>query len=278
MARIVLAMAWRRALFGLLAIALGGWASPAPAQTVRYVLTAESRLTTICHGCDPGEIQSRPLTGSFEVSVLPGDAYGVAAVTGIAWRSDAQTVTGSGFLQRFADGRMAVVLDARVNGVPVLLTSGRRQASTAQTMRLRLSSAQGSRGGFVVTLVAAPERDGASDGDGDGLADQVDSCPTAANADQADADGDGVGDACDACPDTAAASPVLASGCAIEQACPCEGPSLEEEWTGQRAYVQCVARMLKSMRQSGLLGKGEIRLRLQDAVRSGCGRRILAMR
>jgi hypothetical protein len=31
------------------------------------------------------------------------------------------------------------------------------------------------------------------------------------------------------------------------------------------------------MRQSGLLGKSEIRLRLQDAVRSGCGRRILAM-
>jgi len=145
-------------------------------------------------------------------------------------------------------------------------------------MRLRLSSAKGDRGGFVVALVAAPQRDGATDTDGDGLADEADSCPAAANADQADGDGDGVGDACDTCPGTAAASPVLASGCAIEQACPCDGPGADEEWADQRAYVQCVARALKSMRRGGLLGKGEIRLRLQDAVRSGCGRRILAMR
>jgi hypothetical protein len=37
------------------------------------------------------------------------------------------------------------------------------------------------------------------DGDGDGVSDDVDNCPTIANADQVDSDGDGVGDACDNC-------------------------------------------------------------------------------
>lgn len=37
-----------------------------------------------------------------------------------------------------------------------------------------------------------------SDGDGDGIADDADNCPDAANADQADLDGDGAGDVCDA--------------------------------------------------------------------------------
>lgn len=270
-------MRWRRALFGLFALAVGTLAAPAHAQTVRYVLTAESRLTTYCTGCDPAESTSSPLSGSFEVSVLPGDAYAVAAVTGIAWRSAAVAITGSGFLQRFADERMAVVLDARFDGVPVLLTSGRRQASTAQEIRLRLSSARGAAHAFAVTLVAVPETPGAPDADGDGIADDVDTCPTIANPDQLDGDGDGVGDACDACAASAADGPVLADGCAIEQACPCDGPAADREWPDQRAYVQCVARALKALRLGGHLGKREIRLRLQDAVRSGCGRRVLAM-
>lgn len=40
----------------------------------------------------------------------------------------------------------------------------------------------------------------AGDSDGDGTCNDVDNCPTVANADQADSDGDGVGDACDQCP------------------------------------------------------------------------------
>lgn len=38
---------------------------------------------------------------------------------------------------------------------------------------------------------------GATDTDGDGVADDVDNCPADANSDQADSDGDGIGDACD---------------------------------------------------------------------------------
>lgn len=42
----------------------------------------------------------------------------------------------------------------------------------------------------------------APDGDGDGVPDTVDNCPTTPNADQSDRDGDGVGDACDStCPE-----------------------------------------------------------------------------
>lgn len=39
------------------------------------------------------------------------------------------------------------------------------------------------------------------DADGDGVADDADNCPSAANPDQRDTDGDGRGDACDACAD-----------------------------------------------------------------------------
>ena len=102
---------------------------------------------------------------------------------------------------------MAVVLDARFNGVPVLLTSGRRQASTAREIRLRLSSAKGAKHAFAVTLVAVPETPGAPDADGDGIADDADNCPTVANPDQLDSDGDGVGDACDACAEHAGRQP-----------------------------------------------------------------------
>ncbi len=46
-----------------------------------------------------------------------------------------------------------------------------------------------------------PDECQAGDGDGDGVADILDNCPTIANPDQADNDGDGVGDACEiTCP------------------------------------------------------------------------------
>ena len=41
---------------------------------------------------------------------------------------------------------------------------------------------------------------GGTDGDGDGVADATDNCPTVANPDQHDHDGDGRGDVCDVCP------------------------------------------------------------------------------
>jgi hypothetical protein len=57
----------------------------------------------------------------------------------------------------------------------------------------------------TVTLTAGGA---AADGDGDGVPDTLDNCPTVANASQADADADGVGDACD----TDAGCPLGTSG------------------------------------------------------------------
>jgi hypothetical protein len=50
----------------------------------------------------------------------------------------------------------------------------------------------------LVFLAGPPCASQGGDADGDGICDDVDNCPTAANPDQADADADGIGDACDA--------------------------------------------------------------------------------
>ena len=65
----------------------------------------------------------------------------------------------------------------------------RATASNGQTMSPRSLSLS-----FRITGTGTC---GPVDGDGDGVADDVDNCPSVANADQADADGDGVGDLCD---------------------------------------------------------------------------------
>lgn len=48
---------------------------------------------------------------------------------------------------------------------------------------------------WALTVVDVPEPPG--DSDGDGVADDVDNCPSVPNPDQADSDGDGTGDACE---------------------------------------------------------------------------------
>jgi hypothetical protein len=268
----------RRALIPLLALLAWAVPRPAEARTVHYVLTAESRIALLCQGCDPSSVASAPLSGSFDVTEMPVPSeYAVDALTGLHLQSAGIALTGAGFVQRLGADRMAMVIEARLNDLDVLLTSGRRQPVRPGEIRMQIASPKGAQSGVRLTIVAVPAAADGNDADGDGIADSADNCPQVANPTQTDSDGDGVGDACDVCAATPSGDTVLADGCSLGQKCPCDGPAPDREWGSQHDYVQCVAGQLKALRQQHHLGKSEIRLLLQDAVHSGCGRRVIAL-
>jgi hypothetical protein len=67
-----------------------------------------------------------------------------------------------------------------------------------------------------------------NDGDGDGVPDMVDNCPTVSNASQQDGDSDGVGNDCDNCPTVPNPGQADADLDGLGDACdldPCEEPS-----------------------------------------------------
>ncbi len=78
------------------------------------------------------------------------------------------------------------------------------------------ASAQVEANSVVVTFSGTPAP---PDGDGDGVPDDADNCPSASNADQADADGDGRGDACDNCPTVANPNQADSDGDGVGDAC-----------------------------------------------------------
>jgi hypothetical protein len=95
-------------------------------------------------------------------------------------------------------GQLRAILPAVDQPVRVGVTAGKLAAATTVVAR-------------AGSEVEAPLRLSSltPDGDGDGVPDSIDDCPTVPNPDQSDADGDGVGDAC-ASPD-ASAPPDLAA-------------------------------------------------------------------
>jgi hypothetical protein len=250
-------------------------AARADAYSIRYVLTDESSVVHYCKECPNPFGDQQRLAGEFYLTVL--QAPGLEAVTAVSWRGESLSITGTGFLQRFASDQLAVVIDARVNEKRVLLTSGHRQSTLPGEIRVRLASPRDAAEGYVVALVARPVAADGADGDGDGVPDGIDNCPSLVNPGQEDADRDGVGDGCDDCAETDAGDPVLRSGCSPEQLCPCDGPTDGEEWASQRDYMQCIARSLKVLSERKKISRSRVRELIQEAVRSGCGRRELAL-
>jgi hypothetical protein len=262
---------------GLALLGVLGSPTAALAQTVRYVLTADSRVVQRCAACAT-DGHAEPLTGAFDVTLMPVPSeHAVEAVTAIAWESASLRVQGAGFLQRVGD-RLAMVVDARINGTPALLTTRRRQPTPSDRLRIVLVTPAAGETTYVFTVDARPVAAAGPDGDADGLLDATDNCPANPNATQADADTDRVGDACDACAQSAPMVPVTADGCALAQLCPCDGPTPDATWEDPRAYSGCVTRALRTLRRQGRISRREAARLLRDAMRAGCGRRVLARR
>ena len=146
----------------------------------------------------------------------------------------------------------------------------------------------------------------AADTDGDGIADDVDNCPTVANASQRDTDGDGigdrcdncrlianplqedtdgdgVGDACDQCASTTADVPqsdgsfriaVSGDGCSVSQRCPCDGPpDVDVNWRNHGQYLKCVGKHALRFSVRQLITNTERSALIRTAAQSTCGKR-----
>lgn len=256
-------------------------ADGAAAETRRYLLNPGSTITSVCLPCNEAPPAPEALMGTFEVTVVPGQTLvDFAAVTGVDLSSANHRVLGHGFLQRVGPDRQAMVLDTQIDGTPVLLTSGQRQAVSTDGLSIVLSSARAAARTYVLVLRASEAEPEGPDFDADGVLDQTDNCPHLANLDQRDGDGDGVGDDCDACVATAAdtSPPLTADGCSLSDLCPCDGPRGGGAWAAPRAYLRCVSRAARAWRMSGQLSRPEGLALLRRAARSGCGRMLVALR
>jgi hypothetical protein len=255
------------------------WSLAALADSAHYVLRPGSSITAVCNGCTAPPAAPEPLSGSFDVTLLPVDsAFDVAAVTNLSLTSKRFTITGNGFLQRLGGDRQKMVLDAQVNDGKALLTSGRRQQVVGRDIHIVLSSGRTAPEAYVVVISASPVYSQPPDGDADGAADARDNCPADANTDQSDTDADGVGDACDRCGETLAASVITNDGCSVEQLCPCDAPAGGDHWDNQGQYLRCVSQATRSLRREGQISRGESLRMIRRAAGSGCGRTVVALR
>jgi len=247
------------------------------AQTIEYLLRPSSQIRRVCNPCDGEPTKPEELHGKFDLTVMAiPNAYAIEAVTGVSWHSAEFHITGAGFLERLGNNRISMVVDAVINGEPVLLTSASHPTGTGTNFRLTLSSPSDAPISVEIDVVAFANATDSPDADADGIPDVLDLCPYHRETQQGDVDLDGIGNACDTCPGTALGAAVLSNGCSIEQTCPCSGPQPGQLWEDQRAYVGCVARVLKTLASAEQITREQARKMAQTAVRSGCGMPVIA--
>lgn len=252
--------------------------SSSTAQTIEYLLRPVSQIRRICTDCPDGEKAAQPLSGTFDLTVMPiPEAYAIEAITGVHWNSPSFRITGAGFLERLGRDRISMVVDARVNDQQVLLASAAHPtAESGGDLRLTLMSPPDSPVAIEIEVVAFANRTDGPDIDADGIPDSLDLCPRVPDDRQSDADLDGLGDPCDVCPGSLFGEAVLPDGCSVEQACPCAGPRTGMQWQSQKEYVTCVARALKFLAETEEITREQARRMVQAAVSSGCGMPAIA--
>jgi hypothetical protein len=86
-----------------------------------------------------------------------------------------------------------------------------------------------------------------------------------------DLDGDGVPDSLDTCPNTPLCSVVDSSGCSIDQLAPCEGPASGGSWKNHGQYIAAVAQAAEHFLAEGLISQDEKDAIVASAAQSPCG-------
>jgi hypothetical protein len=83
-----------------------------------------------------------------------------------------------------------------------------------------------------------------------------------------DGDGDGVLDGADACPTSSAGELVDATGCAV---CPCDAMRDGTRWASRYAYLRCVRTELRRRTRLGEMSRGRVRALTRQTRLSTCG-------
>ena len=178
-------------------------------------IDGEGSHTLLYFARDAAGNQSRPATVTLRVdqnAPTPPAVTGPSGATSdtspdITWNASSDSASGvAGYVVLVRDANGAIVWSQNVPAsAPTAITVGQALAPgsyTAQVVAYDRAAPQPftATGAIAFTVVPPNPGDPPPDGDGDGVADASDNCPSVANANQANSDGDARGDTCDNCP------------------------------------------------------------------------------
>jgi hypothetical protein len=141
--------------------------------------------------------------GALEGSPPLTASIGIENSTGTVGVSINPAVIGTGNTCRLFQSGGCTACCLGAGGCAVVLTSEACQSLGGQFQIFGSSCADGDGDGVSDSCDNCPStpNPGQADTDGDGIGDACDNCPGVPNINQADSDGDGIGDACDPCTD-----------------------------------------------------------------------------